>query len=316
MEEQKVVIPEYITKVKVSDKRRPTYYLKEGRTPKKYKNDRYIFKEKRFAHYTKSLLFDTVEKCFVVKNIPYAGTPRYVAIRGNMLYAGLHEHVRMLIINGIKDNFRPCVDKLEPIDIFPIHINAELHTVPGLRNWDVDNLWIYIKAFQDLLIENRIIPDDSVRYITKAPGFEFFPVSNAVDRKMIFILSPDRRDVTHHVMFAHKPTPLLKLKGQFKSSEAAIYISVEDMKSGDVDMRLTGIHFKASIGIGKKELLYPKFLSALVSIRYWAIQHNATVIIDHNMAMEYPNYDRDKIETLIENTLCKEGIKVIIHNLN
>jgi hypothetical protein len=319
MDEQRIVIPEYITKVKVSDKRRATYYLKDGPIPVKYKKniDKYIFKTKRFTNYSKSLLFDTETKKFVVKNKTFVGKPRHISIRGNMLYAGMHESVRMLVMSGIKDNFRQYVATLlKPIHEFPIHINAEVHTTPGLRNWDVDNLWIYIKAFQDLLIEYRIIPDDSVRYITKAPGFEFFPVPVTEDRKMVFVLSPDKRDVIHHTMFAYKHIPMLKVKGQFKALDTVIYISVEDRDSGDTDLQPVGIHFKACIGIGKKKLIYDEFVKALISVRYWAIQHDALVVIDHNIATEYPNYDRDKVEMLIDKYLCREGIKVVIHNLN
>ena len=115
-------------------------------------------------------------------------------------------------------------------------------------------------------------------------------------------------------MFAYKPKPLLHMKYQYKSLDPVIYLSVEDKKSGEVDMYRDGIHFKATIGIGKTNILYDKFIDTLKSVRYWAIQYNSVIVIDYDMATEYPNYDRDKIESIIDSILCKEGIEVIIHN--
>lgn len=315
MVQQIVTIPEYITRIKLSDHRRPTYYVNGTKIPREYSTSRYEFRDKKFRNYTKSLLYDTVEKIFIVKNKSFVGKPRYTSIGGNMLYAGMNEHVRMLIISGIKEYFRQYIQKLTPIKDFPIHIDAQLHAIPGLRNWDIDNLWIYIKCFQDLLIESRIIPDDSVKYITKAPSFEYFPVAENKDRKIIFILRPDTRSITHHVMFANEPTALLRLKGQYKSLDSVIYLVITDLKSGEVVIKYDGLHHRVSIGVGKKNLLYSKFFDSLTTIRYWAIQYNAVVIIDNNMATEYPNYDRDKLDAIIMRQLCEQGINVIIHNL-
>jgi hypothetical protein len=52
MKEQTVVIKEYITKVKVSNSRRPIYYPKFGKIPIIYKKnpDRYIYKEKNILN--------------------------------------------------------------------------------------------------------------------------------------------------------------------------------------------------------------------------------------------------------------------------
>jgi hypothetical protein len=316
MKEQTVVIKEYITKVKVSNSRRPIYYPKFGKIPIIYKKnpDRYIYKEKKYSKHAQLLLYDNKKKEFVIKNERFLNKPRTITIGGNMFYAGMHERVRMIIMNAIKNDLQPHIEKLNPIKEFPIHINAILFTIPGMRNWDVDNLWVYIKAFQDLLIEYNIIPDDSVRYITKAPSFEFTPVAELKDRKMMFTIKKDERNITNHVMFASKPTPLFHIKNQYKSIEPVIYLSVEDKISGNVDLNKIGIHYRATMGIGKKELLYATFEKTLKSIRYWSIQYNAAIVIDYNMATEYHNYNRDKFETIIKKTLCNEGINVIIHN--
>jgi len=314
---QTVVIEKYVTKVKISEKRRPVYYVKGGKIPIIYKRNpnRFIFKEKKFSKHTQLLLYDNKEKKFVVKNERVLDKPRTITIGGNLLYAGMHERVRMKIMSAIKDDFRRYIQYLKPIEKFPVQINAKIYAIPGLRNWDLDNLWIYIKAFQDLLIEYNIVPDDSVRFITKPAGFEFTPVSQLKDRKMIFTIKKDERNITNHVMFESKPKPLFHIKYQYKSIDPVIYLSIEDMPSGEVELQQTGIHYRAIIGIGKKDLLYNQFEKILKSVRYWAIQYNAVIVIDHNMATEYPNYNRDRVESLIEKVLCNEGISVIIHNV-
>ena len=311
---QIVTIPEYIMKVKLSDTRRPTYYEQDSRIPNKYKTDQYIFKDKKYTHGKKSLLYDLTEKRFVYKNEKVVNKPRFLTIGGNMLYAGLNEHVRMRMFVAIKDDFRRYIQSLERITEFPIHITAELHAKPEYCNWDVDNLWIYVKVFQDLLIEYEVIPDDCVRYITKSTSFEYFPVTEYKERKMVFRIEPDTRNVTSHVMFKNSPVPILYVKGQFASPVPAIYITVRDIKSGSSTLVRDGIHFNCQIGIGKRSLLYGDFKTVLHNIRYWAVQYNVSVVIDSELGSEFKNYDGDRVKSSIITYLSNEGINVIIHN--
>jgi len=311
---QTVTIPEYIMKVKLSNTRRPTYYEKSSRIPNKYKTEQFIFKEKKYTHGKKMLLYNTENKTFVYKNEKIVNKPRFLTIGGNMLYAGMNEHLRMKMVIAIKDDFRRYIQSLERITKFPIHITAELHAKPEFCNWDVDNLWIYIKVFQDLLTEYDIIPDDSVRYITKSTSFEFFPVKEYKNRKMVFHINPDTRSVINHVMFKSSPVPILYVKGQYASPTPAIYITVRDMKSGSSSLIRDGIHFNCQIGIGKRALLYGDFKSVLHNIRYWAVQYDVTVVIDHHLGSEFKNYDEDRVKNSIMTHLSNEGITVIIHN--
>ena len=311
---QIVTIPEYIMKVKLSDTRRPTYYEESSRIPNKYKTAKYIFKDKKYTHGKKSLLYDVESKRFVYKNERVVNKARFVTIGGNMLYAGLNEHIRMKMVVAIKDDFRRYIQSLEKITEFPIHITAELHAKPEYCNWDVDNLWIYIKVFQDLLIEYGIIPDDCVRYITKAPSFEFFPVAEYRNRKMVFHIESDTRNVTSHVMFKNSPVPILYIKGQFASPTPAIYITVRDIKSGSSTLVREGIHFNCQIGIGKRLLLYGDLKTVFHSIRYWAIQYNVPIVIDKQLGSEFSNYDVDKVRGHIITYLSNEGLTIIMHN--
>ena len=309
---QIVTIKEYIQRVKVADKRRPTYYREGDRIPAKYRTCNF-----RRQKNGQKALYDELNQMFIIKNAKVAGKPRYINIRGNILYAGMHERIRMKMIAAIKDNFRPHVRKLNRIPLwqFPIQIDAMLYAKPEETNWDLDNLWIYIKCFQDLLIEYQIIPDDSVKYITKAPGFELFPVQKLEQRKMVFQINQDMRNITTHVMFRTEPVPQMRIKKQYASPSPAIYLVVGDMKAGTSNIEPDGFHYRCSIGIGKKLLRYEEFTSALKSVKYWAIQYNASVVIDNEMGREFSNYDENQFNAIVYRELTLKGIQVIIHNL-
>ena len=316
MNEQIVKIPQYITQVKLSDKRRAIYYYRNSRIPAKYQNDRYIFKVKKYTGGSKDVLYDTLDKIFVIKNATSVGTPRFITIGGNILYAGLNEYTRAKIVTEIKNDFTRFIQQLEPITKFPIQIDAQIHRPPDTGNWDIDNLWIYIKTFQDLLIDNNIIPDDSVRYITKAPSFEYYPVSEYTDRMIVFILRTDMRAITNHILFATKPVPIIEIKGQYKSDTPVIYLSVGEQKAGQLEFIKTSLHYRANIGIGRKKLLYNDLIATLIKVKQRAIQYNTTVVINKDMGTEYPNYNEDVVRSRIQKYLSNQGIPVIIHNFN
>ena len=316
MNEQIIKIPQYITRIKVSDKRRAIYYYRNSRIPAKYQSDRYIFKPKKYIGGTKDILYDTMDKTFIVKNKSTVGTPRYITIGGNMLYAGLNEFIRVKIVTEIKNDFTRFIQQLEPITKFPIQIDAQIHRPPNTGNWDIDNLWIYIKTFQDLLIDHNIIPDDSVKYITKAPSFEYYPVSEESERMIIFIIRPDTRAIINHILFATKPIPIIEVNGQYKSDIPTIYLSVGEQKAGYLEFIKTSLHYRANIGIGKRKILYNDLATVLVKVKLRAIQYNASVVINKDMATEYPNYNEDVIRSQIQKYLSNQGIPVIIHNFN
>lgn len=316
MNEQIIKIPQYITRIKISDKRRAVYYYRNSRIPAKYQNDGYIFKPKKYVGGSKDTLYSILDKTFVVKNATSVGTPRYITIGGNIIYAGLNEYVRVRIVTEIKNDFTRFVQQLEPITTFPIQIDAQIHRPPDTGNWDIDNLWIYIKTFQDLLVDHNIIPNDSVKYITKAPSFEYYPVSEESERMIVFIIRPDIRAITNHILFATKPAPIIEIKGQYKSDIPVIYLSVGEQKAGHLEFVKTLLHYKASIGIGRKKLLYNDFATTLIKVKQRAIQYNATVVINKDMATEYPNYNEDVVRSKIQKYLSNQGIPVIIHNFN
>ena len=203
------IIPNYIRRVKLSDSRRPIYYNKGKSLPpyvqKKWDKKEYIYKWFKTTKGKVQYLVNKATGERVVANPRAAGTARYQVINGQQFYkASIHNATRRLIIEGIKDNFRPHLKDMTPVEMehFPVHIEVELHDHiidSEIRDqlWDMDNrFYPYQKAFQDLLTEEGIIPEDNIMYITKPPCPVFVPIDDGETRKLIFkIVRDDRQEI-------------------------------------------------------------------------------------------------------------------------
>jgi hypothetical protein len=180
-----IVIPQYLTHVQLTKGRRPKYYTKGKHIPKKYQ------KYKVFD--AKGRLLGPDNKPLIA-NPASVNKPRIKKINGQELYSGnMPPHLRSKIVAVLKQHFEDHLRKCNPLSDFPIAVEAELYTVPGAMNWDLDNQWIYHKCFQDALVSQNIIPDDNIFYITKAPAFSYHPVERLEDRKLIYRLTRDAR---------------------------------------------------------------------------------------------------------------------------
>lgn len=181
-----IVIPQYLTHVQLTKGRRPKYYSKGTSIPKKYQ------KYKSFD--SNGRLLDD-NKNPIVANPASVNKPRIKKINGQELYSGnMPPHLRSKIVAVLKEHFEQQICKCNRISDFPIAIEAELYTIPGVMNWDLDNQWIYHKCFQDALVSQQIIPDDNIFYITKAPAFSYHPVERLEDRKLIYRITKDDRE--------------------------------------------------------------------------------------------------------------------------
>lgn len=190
----RVVIPNYLKRVKLSNSRRPKFIkMTKESLPEKYKGENYIWKKRG----KEICLYDKKEETFVVKNSKAAGTPSYQTIAGNEIYARMHERKRMLIVHALKDHFKEHIQnqvKEIPKDMYPLSISMELHSQFGYADWDVDNLWIYHKCFLDSLRDLKVIPDDSILHVRQAGQTSFIPTIENVTPTMIFnIESADKR---------------------------------------------------------------------------------------------------------------------------
>jgi hypothetical protein len=183
----KIELPEYILRVKISEKRRTKYYTTKSKIPKKY--SKYKFDRK-------GILVDPLGNK-IISNPRAQGTPSWTKISGQAFYSGFgHSSLRAKIVKEMKIYFIKALKEFKPIDInqFPIQIHWDLYQTIGAANWDLDNLWIYNKCFQDALVEAGIIPEDNITYITKSAAPEFYPVESEDDRKMVFKITKEERE--------------------------------------------------------------------------------------------------------------------------
>jgi Holliday junction resolvase RusA-like endonuclease len=181
-----IEIPKYIKHILLSNKRRATYYMKGEQIPKRFLAKKYPFDKK-------NRMVDFEGKP-IIKNQRTVGTPRLKKINGQDIYSGYAtHHLRANMVNQIKESFMQVLKGIPRVNYSPVRIDAEIHDVIGAANWDLDNLWIYIKCMQDCLTDAGIIPDDTIEYVTKAPSFEFFPAPDEDSRKMVFIIRKELR---------------------------------------------------------------------------------------------------------------------------
>ncbi len=176
-----IEIPGYITHVELSKSRRKKYFTPDDRIPLKYQKEHYKF--------IKGRLTDTETKEVVVKNPRVAGTPRLKKINGQDFYSGtVMPQVRAKIVAEMKKFFSVHFQGIPAIDAehFPVEMELEIHYTMKNDLFDIDNLgWVYTKVIQDVLKDEKIIPDDDIRYIRKSGGCQFVPVEDEEDRKIV-----------------------------------------------------------------------------------------------------------------------------------
>jgi len=217
---QQVTVPEYIKKVKMSNSRRKRYYSKKSKStwdydeltgkyaPIKQDYDGPPFKlpapkSKLIKVYEgeyewkSGYIFDKETGEKVLANPQTAGKPRFRKLSGNDFASGHGSpHIRAKLVRKLKEFYRPFVKTMEPIETFPLWIDWHIYTTIPKRLFDLTNFWFYYKYFEDCLVDeednndnplNPIIPDDSVKYITK-PGTSpiLHPIQNWENRRYVF----------------------------------------------------------------------------------------------------------------------------------
>jgi len=174
----------------MSNSRRPKYYTTKDKIPKKYHGYEFDHKGRLV----------TPDGTPIMRNARTVNTPRVKKINGQEFYSGITRPIiRVKIVNGIKDSFRPYLKEMPKIKSFPIKIHCEFHDIPGRADWDLDNKWIYCKVFQDLLVQEGKLPDDNIKFVSQAAAMEYYPVENEEDRKLVFHIMSDNR--THHSFY-------------------------------------------------------------------------------------------------------------------
>lgn len=194
-----ITIPQFITKVEISKKRRTKYYKKGTKIPPTY--------EKKYTFNKDGFLVDK-DGNKIVANPRSAGTPKYEILSGNKLLSGYGTpHMRAKLVNTLKDFYRPFVQeyvkKHGPITEFPIQVTWDVYTEIGSADWDASNLFFYYKYFEDSLFEKegnykgkkllQLVPDDTIEYISWPASAKIIPIDNWGDRKFVFKFFYDER---------------------------------------------------------------------------------------------------------------------------
>lgn len=168
-----ITIPNFITEVKLSDKRRAQYFDTGSKIPKKYLNyigKKYEFRNYKVGSHIVSLLTDKKTGEKVIKNPKVAGKPKFKEIKGNDFYTGfVHHSIRSNIIHQIKDFLEPYFRKLFPFkdDEYPLYIEFIYHDT-RYQSQDLDNKrYAYEKCILDLLQIEGKLKNDNVDYVTK-----------------------------------------------------------------------------------------------------------------------------------------------------
>jgi hypothetical protein len=315
-----VEIPQYIQKIKLSEKRR-TYYYEEhiDELPERYYKPHYVWRripgqKREIADTGKFIplfrLFNEKTQKFVVKNPSTAGKPRWLSIGGNIIWEQVHESTRTEIANKIKDSMRPLVQKYREEFKrlrFPVMVTGEVHTTPKFCNWDLSNLWVYNKVFEDLLRAERLLPDDSILYITLPMAPRFIPIRNDEDRKMVFTFNSDNDPrIINHLMYNLYPK-----EAKFITSDDFQYQHIFRVKRALCPTDVMIIHTDQrliEIGIGKKKII-PGAVTNLMNKLYWeCINMDDGVIFDEKEYLD--------IQEFVDTYLLKRGIPVYILKTN
>lgn len=176
-------MPNYPRKIKLADSRRAKYFRVGEKFPDKYRkkilSGDIIYKDRKK---NESCLYDTETNTFVLKNPKVAGTERWEVINGQKIYNSLyHPATRAKIMELIHKFMTPFLISLE-ITRFPLYIECEVHDlredpISKYKAFDIYNRGFpYCKAFEDVLQELKIIPEDNVDYIICPSHPIFFPI--------------------------------------------------------------------------------------------------------------------------------------------
>lgn len=131
----------------------------------------------------------------------------FVKVGYNRIYAGTNHFIRAKMVSQLHS----FIDKAVPKNVtlnYPVAIKLTI-TCPinwsSVRmykkqvswkkpdskykpNWDLDNLVnIWSKCINDVLIQNGILPDDTVEFITEL-NFKYIPCEELIDRNIIIEL--------------------------------------------------------------------------------------------------------------------------------
>ena len=293
-------VPDFIESVQTSKARRKKYYSDVNDLPEKFLNKSGALKPP--YEMKKGKLFNRETKEFEISNSRSFGTPKYKSIAGNDIYSNISYFLRDKIVKAIKENFKPHLPK--SIDLaYPWQIRCTVFGYPKYANWDIDNLWIYNKCFQDLLVAEGLVPDDNVKYIASSGQITFRPIPLTFTRQMVFeieSLSNVIPESDHNMFGLDIPKAFLSAP---PTSNKETFL-VERMTKGkandifiDMDKKIIGINFGVKKAIsGSVKRCLGKVFSQSVQMNMYPAFHKS-VFAEH--------------EKIIKSEIVDKGIYVI-----
>ena len=190
------ICQQYPEEIQLSKKQRAKYWEEKHRSslPKKHL-DRLVSGELTWEmHKSKRLLYDQKERAFVVKNSKIAGTPKIKKINSQIVWQGGNEWEIRAIADLLHAYFTPRIIQQLPEEIFTpspdtfIHFEYiffypfEARANEQYQDY-INHAYIRSKAFEDTLVELRILKDDGPRYV-RGGYARYVNVPTEVDRRL------------------------------------------------------------------------------------------------------------------------------------
>ena len=171
-----ISIPQYPDKVLIANARRPKYYKKGDKIPPSFlKKDWYVFNEK-------GILINLRTNQPQLANPGTAGKPRYWVVNFQDIWNGnMARQSRASRVDKLKEILRPYVARIKPIKVFPIEVSLHIYDVS--MPVDISNKGvIYTKVIEDLMVEQGVIPNDTVQYINCSGRVRYIEVKDPKDK--------------------------------------------------------------------------------------------------------------------------------------
>lgn len=277
-----IIFPKFPTKVQTTKGRRKVYYKQGDSIPAKYRNARYRFKNDK--------LWSTITEDYVIKNAKSVDKPRFQPLSYNKV--GTRQKVTVLKL--LKEYMIEYLPK-KPFKT-PVMIECDVYDMPLPLTKDLDNMHIYYKAFLDLLTEQKLLEDDSKVFVTQAGGFTFYPVPSLSDRKLVFRITEDEREIiTTHNMY-QKSNPVLTM-----AHKSFGYMLTEDQSLPAGEIVLSNKVIRACFGKKSPTKEHKK--------RIFRTLYEACMNTNSKLCMKRVTYDRFKPEV---EWLLSEKIPVTI----
>lgn len=179
----KFEVYDFIEKIKLSEKRRPTYYKGKAKIPKKYQNDEYGYNKNGVL-----VKISTGDR--VIKNAISVGTPNIKMITGQYFWMGANPHIRRKIKRDMSKFFYKYMKDIPKVEEhqYPIGVRIDLYDDENVGQ-DLDNFMpVYRKVIHDILTAKEmdheaIIVDDDKKHIQDIPT-KFYPIDDHKNRKL------------------------------------------------------------------------------------------------------------------------------------